>query len=57
MSFAELLDKCILQLKKTTSRNILAGMGELLSEKQKDWAKANLVSETIFLLRLVREDK
>lgn len=57
MSFAKLLDKCIVQLEKTTSRNILDGMGELLSEKQKDWAKANLVSDTIFLLKLMREDE
>jgi len=57
MTFAKLLDKCIVQLKKTTSRNILNGMGELLSEKQKCWAKANLVSDTIFLLKLIREDK
>lgn len=57
MSFAKLLDKCIVQLKKTTNRNILAGMGELLSEKQKDWAKANLVSDTIFLLKMIREDE
>lgn len=57
MSFAKLLNKCINQLKKTTSRNILSGMGELLSQKQKDWAKANLVSDTIFLLKLVRDDE
>jgi len=57
MSFAQLLDKCIVQLEKTTSRNILDGMGELLSEKQKDWAKANLVSDTIFLLKLMRENE
>ena len=57
MSFAELLDKCIVQLEKTASRNILDGMGELLSEKQKDWAKANLVPDTIFLLKLMRESE
>lgn len=57
MPFAELLDKCIIQLEKTTSRNILDGMGELLSEKQKDWVKADLVPDTIFLLKLMRENE
>jgi predicted nucleotidyltransferase component of viral defense system len=57
MSFVELLDKCITQLEKTASRNILDGIGELLSEKQKNWAKANLVSDTVFLLKLMRENE
>jgi len=54
ISFAKLLDKCIIQLEETTSRSILDGMGELLNEKQKDWAKTNLISDTIFLLKLMR---
>lgn len=54
LPFLELLNKCIAQLEKTTSRNILDGMGELLNEKQKNWAKANLLSDTIFLLKLLR---
>ncbi len=57
ISFAKLLDKCITQLKKTTSRNILDGMGELLNEKQKSWAKTSLIPDTIFLLKLMRENE
>lgn len=55
-SFEELIDRCITQLEKLTSRNILSGMGELLSDKQKNWAKTNLIPDTIFLLKLMREN-
>jgi len=33
-------------------RQILAGMGELLDEKQKAWVKTRLRTETIFQLKL-----
>ena len=56
LSFKELLNKCINQLGKLTSRNILNGMGELLNDKQKNWAKVNLIPDTIFLLKLMREN-
>ncbi len=32
--------------------NILSGMGELLTEKQKTLVKAHLISEVLFSLRL-----
>ena len=53
MSFQDLLQKCIDLLEKTSDRNILSGMGELLDEKQKDWAKKKLRTEAIFLLKLL----
>ena len=52
MSFKEFLQKCINSLGKMTDQNILSGMGELLDAKQKDWVKAKLRTETIFLLKL-----
>lgn len=45
------LKKCIKSLEKLGDRSILAGMGEILDEKQKDWVKAKLRSDTIFLLK------
>lgn len=52
MSFKDFLQKCVEALEKLPDRGILAGMGELLDEKQKAWAKVNLRKDTIFLLKL-----
>lgn len=52
VSFDELVGKCIKKLKKMNNRHILDGVGELLTEGQKDWAKAKLREETIALLQL-----
>jgi hypothetical protein len=51
MPFRELMQKCIEQLEKMNNRNILEGLGEFLTESQKDWARAKLRTETIFLLQ------
>lgn len=51
MSFPELMQKCIEQLEKMNNRNILDGLGDLLTESQKDWARAKLRTEAIFLLK------
>lgn len=56
MTFKEFLEKCIDLLDKMGDRNILDGMGELLDEKQKVWAKTKLRTETIFLLKLKSEN-
>lgn len=50
-SFKELLQKSAEQLEKMDNRNILVGLGEFLTESQKDWARAKLRTETIFLLK------
>ncbi len=34
------------------NKNILFGLGEILNEKQKKWAKTNLKKETLFLLNV-----
>ncbi len=51
MTFRELVQKCIEQLEKIDNRHILDGLGEFLTESQKDWARAKLRTETIFLLK------
>jgi predicted nucleotidyltransferase component of viral defense system len=52
MPFDQLMEKCIAQLEKMCNRHILDGVGELLTARQKDWAKAKLREETIALLAL-----
>ncbi|MFA4815264.1 MAG: nucleotidyl transferase AbiEii/AbiGii toxin family protein [Candidatus Gracilibacteria bacterium] len=51
MSFREVLVKCLKLLEKMDNRHILDGLGEMLTESQKDWARAKLRTETIFLLK------
>ena len=55
VSYADFLKKCIEGLEKFDDNNVLSGMGELLTEKQKAWAKAKLKSEALFSLRLALE--
>jgi len=55
VSYAEFVKKCIEGLEKFDDSNILSGMGELFTEKQKSWAKAKLKSEALFSLRLALE--
>jgi len=55
VSYADFLKKCIDVMEKFDDNNILSGMGELLTEKQKSWAKAKLKSEALFSLRLALE--
>ncbi|MBI2050815.1 MAG: nucleotidyl transferase AbiEii/AbiGii toxin family protein [Parcubacteria group bacterium] len=51
MPYAETAQKCIELLERMNNRSILDGLGEFLTESQKDWARAKLRSETIFLLK------
>ena len=55
VSYAEFLKKCIEAMEKFDDSNVLSGMGELFTEKQKSWAKAKLKSEVLFSLRLALE--
>ena len=55
ISFNSTIEKCIAELEKLNNHNILSGVGELLTESQKDWAKAKLRQETISLLQLQLE--
>lgn len=56
MSFQSLVKKCVTQLKKLPDRSMLVGIGELLTDSQKKWVKANLKNETIALLTLKSEN-
>lgn len=50
--FDEFIHECIEELEKKGERDILAGLGELVSEKQKSFIKTHLKKETLFLLEL-----
>ncbi len=52
MPFNKLTKECIQKLEKMNNKKILDGVGMLLTEGQKDWARAKLREETIALLRL-----
>ena len=51
-SFDGLVKKCIDQLETMDNRQVLRGLGELLTPGQKDWARAKLREETITYLKL-----
>lgn len=55
--FSDYLQKCITFIESLSDRTILSGMGELLDEKQKAWARNNLRKDTVFLLRLRLEQE
>ena len=57
MKFQEFLKRCLSLIEKINERHILAGMGELLDEKTKNWAKKNLKKELLFLLKLKLKEK
>lgn len=46
------LKECLSKLKSLNNVNVLSGVGELLDQRQKDWARSKLKEDTIFLLRL-----
>lgn len=50
--FNQVIKNCINLLEKMDNRDILSGVGELLTPSQKDWAKAKLCQETLSLLQL-----
>lgn len=52
IKYSKYLKKCIKELEGMPERSILAGMGELLDNKQKNWARENLKKDTLFLLKL-----
>lgn len=51
MPYKETVERCIELLEKMNNRNILNGLGEFLTDSQKDWVRAKLREETIFLLK------
>jgi hypothetical protein len=57
MSFAYVLTKCVDLLEKMDNKHILDGLGEVMTKPQKDWCRAKLKDETIFLLRLALQSE
>lgn len=55
ISYKDFLLKAIEVMENFESRDILNGMGELLTDSQKDWVRAKLKLETLFSLRLALE--
>lgn len=47
----EYLNDCVAVIERIKDNQILHGLGELLSEKEKEWVRKNLKKETIFMLR------
>jgi predicted nucleotidyltransferase component of viral defense system len=45
------LGECVKKIEKINDKVILQGLGEVLEEKEKVWARNNLKKETIFLLK------
>jgi predicted nucleotidyltransferase component of viral defense system len=56
MSFNETVRTCIEILENMDNKHILDGLGELLSDSQKDALREKLKSDTIFQLTLMLED-
>lgn len=53
INFHQFVTNCLLIIEKTSNRNILSGMGELLDQKQKNWVKNHLKEELVFQLKLL----
>jgi predicted nucleotidyltransferase component of viral defense system len=52
LSYKDTLTVCIEKLEALERSRVLDGLGELLSDEQKDWARAKLKDEVLFFLRL-----
>ncbi|MEK7664731.1 MAG: nucleotidyl transferase AbiEii/AbiGii toxin family protein [Patescibacteria group bacterium] len=50
-SIREYLADCITVVERVKDNEILRGLGEIISEKEKVWAKTNLRKETVLLLK------
>lgn len=57
MSLGDYLDQCVRFVESIGERRILDGIGELINAKEKAWVKAHLKEDTVFLLKLRREQE
>lgn len=57
MSYNQLLRKCIARVEKISDRNILSGLGDLLTDERRKWTKTKLRTDTIILLKLALESE
>ncbi len=53
MSFKETLERCIEKVEKLNNKHILDGLGELMSEAQKDSTRAKLKNDILFSLNMM----
>lgn len=56
LSVRQVLKKALEKIAKIEKNQVLQGLGELLDNKQKAWAKENLIKDAIFYLKLYREN-
>ncbi len=58
MTFKDTLQRCIDEVERVKKQELLLGLGESLTDSQKDWARAKLKEEVIFLLKVrMREEE
>ena len=57
LSFKKALEKCIAILESMDNKHILDGLGELLTDAQKDSARAKLKSDTLFTLKMMCDNE
>jgi len=57
VSFKEVLEKAVISLEVMDNKHILDGLGELMSEPEKDRVRAKLKDDAIFQLRLMLENE
>lgn len=50
------LDDAIKKVSLITKNQVLQGIGDLIDSKQKSWVKEKLIAETLFYLRLTRQN-
>lgn len=55
MSLSQAVRLAKIKVKKVKPADLLAGLGELLDNKQKSWVREKLVPETLFQLRLYED--
>ncbi len=55
-SVKQAVSQALTEVAKIKRNQILQGLGELLDNKQKTWAKENLIKDTIFQLKLYLEN-
>lgn len=57
LTYKQALEKCITILESMDNKHILDGLGELLTDSQKNSARAKLKSDTIFLLKVMLDNE
>lgn len=56
LTLLEALEKTKTRVKKIKKTELLAGLGDLLDQSQKDWVRAKLIEELVFYLGLYKSE-